>query len=89
MKLIYQILYSAILGFLICPIIADAANHNVGSTPVVQNLGGNSGSTWLFLDWWHMEHQDNVVIRQGKPKWIPEATYEDPTFDYLGFWPHV
>jgi len=45
--------------------------------------------TWLFWDWWHIEHQDNVCLCQGEPEWIPEATYEDPTFDYLGSWPCV
>jgi hypothetical protein len=46
-------------------------------------------STWLPLDWWHIEHQDNVKLQQGQPEWVPEATYEDPNFDYLGFWPSV
>ena len=46
-------------------------------------------STWLPLDWWHVEHQDNVELLQGRPEWVPEGTYEDPTFDYLGFWPCV
>lgn len=50
---------------------------------------GTEGSTWVFWDWWHVEHQDNVELRQGRPEWVPEATYEDPTFDYLGFWPCV
>lgn len=45
--------------------------------------------TWLFWDLWHIEHQDNVELCQGRPKWVPEATYEDPTFDYLGCWPRV
>ena len=45
--------------------------------------------TWLFWDQWHIEHQDNVQVCQSKPKWIPEATYQDPGFDYLGFWPKV
>lgn len=45
--------------------------------------------TWLFWDQWHIEHQDNVQLCQSKPKWIPDATYQDPTFDYLGFWPTV
>lgn len=44
---------------------------------------------WLFWDWWHIEHQDNVELRQGQPQWRPEGTYEDPTFDYLGMWPTV
>jgi hypothetical protein len=44
---------------------------------------------WLFWDWFHVEHQDNATIRQGDPVWVPEATYEDPVFDYLGFWPRV
>ena len=45
--------------------------------------------TWLFWDWWHIEHQDNAQILQGRPEWHAEAVYEDPTFDYLGFWPRV
>ena len=45
--------------------------------------------TLHFWNWWHVEHQDNARIGQGRPKWVPEATYEDPTFDYLGFWPRV
>jgi hypothetical protein len=45
--------------------------------------------TWLFWDWWHVEHQDNVELCQGQPQWRPDGTYEDPTFDYLGFWPRV
>ena len=45
--------------------------------------------TWLFWDTWHLEHQDNVELCQGRPEWIPEATYEDPGFDYLGCWPQV
>ena len=46
-------------------------------------------NTWLFWDWWHIEHQDNVELCQGQPKWVPEGTYEDPTFDYLACWPAV
>jgi len=45
--------------------------------------------TLLFWNWWSIEHQDNARIVQGRPRWRPEATYEDPTFDYLGFWPRV
>ncbi|NQT15131.1 MAG: hypothetical protein HQ582_20405 [Planctomycetes bacterium] len=45
--------------------------------------------TWLFWDWWHIEHQDNVELCQGRAEWRPEGTYEDPTFDYLGCWPTV
>ena len=45
--------------------------------------------TWLFWDWWHIEHKDNVVLKQSKPEWVPEGTYEDPGFDYLGSWPTV
>ena len=26
-------------------------------------------STWRPLDWWHVEHQDNVELRQGRPEW--------------------
>ena len=44
---------------------------------------------WLFWDWWHVEHQDNVDLCQGQAEWQPEGTYEDPTFDYLGCWPTV
>ena len=44
---------------------------------------------WLFWDWWHIEHQDNAQILQGKPTWEPDGTYEDPAFDYLGMWPTV
>ena len=45
--------------------------------------------TWLFWDWWHIEHQDNVALRQGRPKWQPGGTYEDPSMDYLACWPTV
>ena len=45
--------------------------------------------TWNFWDWWHIEHQNNIVLAQGRPKWVPEGTYEDPTFDYLASWPTV
>ena len=45
--------------------------------------------TWLFWDWWHIEHQDNLELCQGEPEWVPEATYEDPTLDYLGSIPAV
>jgi hypothetical protein len=45
--------------------------------------------TWLFWDWWHIEHQDNVELRQSEPQWVPEGTYEDPGFDYLASWPTV
>ena len=45
--------------------------------------------TWLFWDWWHIEHQDNVELCQGEAKWQAQGTYEDPTFDYLGCWPRV
>lgn len=45
--------------------------------------------TWLFWDWWHIEHQDNAELCQGRAEWQPEGTYEDPTFDYLGCWPTV
>jgi hypothetical protein len=44
---------------------------------------------WLFWDWWHIEHQDNVQLCQGRPQWVPEATYEDPGFDYLACWPAI
>ena len=58
------------------------------SGSATENAGARQ-NTWLPLDWWHVEHQDNVELRQGRPEWVPEATYEDPTFDYLGFWPCV
>ncbi len=45
--------------------------------------------TLHFWDWEKIEHQDNARIAQGRPEWQPEATYEDPTFDYLGSWPTV
>jgi hypothetical protein len=46
-------------------------------------------NTWLFFDYWHIEHQDNLALRQGIPNWRAEATYEDPTYDSIGFWPTV
>jgi len=58
------------------------------SRAATENAGARQ-NTWLPLDWWQVEHQDNVELRQGRPEWVPEATYEDPTFDYLGFWPFV
>ena len=45
--------------------------------------------TWLFFDYWHIEHQDNLALRQGIPTWRPEATYEDAAYDSIGFWPAV
>ena len=45
--------------------------------------------TWLFWDWCQIEHQDNAEIRMGRPQWVPEGTYEDANFDYLGFKPRV
>lgn len=42
-----------------------------------------------FRDWWHIEHQDHARIARGRPVWHSEATDEDPTFDYRGFWPRV
>ncbi len=45
--------------------------------------------TLHFWNWWSIEHQDNARIAQGRPQWCAEATYEDPTFDYIGFWPRV
>jgi hypothetical protein len=45
--------------------------------------------TWLLSDHWHIEAQDNVVLCQGQPKWCPEASYEDPSFDHLEMWPTV
>ena len=56
---------------------------------------GSAGSakdrkkTWLMFDWWHIEHQDNVALEQGEAQWLADATYEDPTLDYLGMWPRV
>lgn len=44
---------------------------------------------WHFWDWWHIEHQNNTELVQGRPKWVPEGTYEDPTLDYLASWPTV
>jgi hypothetical protein len=44
---------------------------------------------WLFWDYWHIERQENAALCQGKPQWVPEATYEDPVFNYLGFWPKI
>ncbi len=45
--------------------------------------------TLHFWNWNHIEHQDNARITQGRPQWRADATYEDPTFDYLGSWPRV
>jgi hypothetical protein len=39
---------------------------------------------WLFWDWWHFEHQDNVELCQGRPRWVPEVDYEDPTLTRFG-----
>ncbi len=55
----------------------------------MENEGVISMKTLHFWNWWHIEHQDSTRIVQGRPEWRPEATYEDPTFDYLGFCPRV
>lgn len=52
-------------------------------------LGTPEQTTWLFFDWWHIEHQDNAKLEQGVAQWEPDANYEDPTLTYLGFWPKV
>ncbi len=67
------------------------------SSPAVSAQTVNSGNTerrsalraWLFWDQWHIEHQDNLELCQGKAEWHPEATYEDPNFDNPFAWPVV
>ena len=77
------------------PVVASAclAGQEQANAKPTQAAGKKADSpresTWLFWDWWHVEHQDNMELCQGQAEWQPEATYEDPTFDYLGFWPCV
>ena len=44
---------------------------------------------WLFWDWAHLAWHENVELCQGVPKWVPEATYEDPTLVWPNPWPTV
>ena len=37
------------------------------SGSATENAGARQ-NTWLPLDWWHVEHQDNVELRQGRPE---------------------
>ena len=71
-----------------CMGVAARAEDDKPSASPAQNARP-AEKTWLFWDWWHVEHQDNVELCQGTAEWQPEATYEDANFDYLGFWPCV
>ena len=43
---------------------------------------------WLFWDLWHLDRAENLVLRQGRAQWRPEATYVDDV-DGLAAWPSV
>ncbi len=33
----------------------------------------------LFFDLWKLDYWDNVELRQGKPEWVRECEYVDPS----------
>jgi hypothetical protein len=44
--------------------------------------------TWLFWDMWHFDRRHNLELCQGRPTWLPEATFVD-NVDGLASWPTV
>lgn len=71
------------------PPAAAGSKTNKQEKPAHVSASSVAPKTWLFWDWWHVEHQDNLELRQGVARWRSEGTYEDPTCDYLGMWPMV
>ena len=53
------------------------------------SLGSRHGMAWLLWDWARIASSENVELCQGVPRWVPEATYEDPTLVWLNPWPTV
>jgi hypothetical protein len=45
--------------------------------------------TWHFFDLWHIDHLDQIRLRQGQAKWQPEATFLDHPIGNLAAWPTV
>ena len=45
--------------------------------------------TWHFFDLWHVDHLDQIRLRQGQAQWRPEATFVEPTVGNLAAWPTV
>ncbi len=43
--------------------------------------------TWHFFDLWHLDHIDNLKLRQGQAQWRPEAIFVDPPIGNLSAWP--
>lgn len=48
-----------------------------------------TSKTWLFWDRWKLESISGAELRQGRPQWRPEYTYEDPLLGSLSSWPSV
>ena len=45
--------------------------------------------TWVFWDLWKLDRMRGARLRQGRPRWRPEYTYEDPLLGSLSSWPAV
>ena len=45
--------------------------------------------TWLFWDLWKLDSFDGATLRQGRPAFRPELTYEDLLLGSLSSWPSV
>ena len=59
-----------------------ARTHNgaVYDFPLLREDPGRRGpKTMLFWDFWKLHHADNVELVPGRPQWVPEGTYVDPT----------
>ncbi len=44
---------------------------------------------WHFFDRWHFDHLDQLVLRQGRAEFQPDATYVDAPIGSLAAWPTV
>ena len=45
--------------------------------------------TWHFFDLWHIDHLDQLALRQGQAEWQPSATFAEPPLGNLAAWPSV
>tara|TARA_R110002049_G_scaffold305056_2_gene501048 strand:- start:13598 stop:15214 length:1617 start_codon:yes stop_codon:yes gene_type:complete len=69
---------------------AAAATQVAGkdSTPP-SGLSSDTVRVWHFHDLWRFDQFDSLTLKQGAPRWRPDATFAEPNIGPLAAWPTV
>lgn len=62
----------------------------VVGTALAENPNSQARRKILFFDLWKLDYWDNIELKQGQPRFLPEATYNDPVEPLRGvYFPSV